>query len=148
MYLYTRNIYKNCPTPFEKSLEIWYFLIYFIPPVSHPPLLADLYSRQLLLILIAYWVSIARKFHRPHCEHVSSTFNTLQILVNSSITITIKYNVCLLFFTFIVQTVEGNDLELQGITRSDMGPYLCIASNGIPSPVSKRIMLHVHCKWF
>ena len=32
------------------------------------------------------------------------------------------------------------------VTRADMGPYLCIASNGIPSPVSKRIMVHVHCK--
>ena len=43
-----------------------------------------------------------------------------------------------------VQTVEGNELELNGLTRSDMGAYLCIASNGIPSPVSKRIMVHVH----
>ena len=29
-----------------------------------------------------------------------------------------------------------------------MGPYLCIASNGIPPSVSKRIMLIVHCKRF
>ncbi|RZC10200.1 hypothetical protein BDFB_011981, partial [Asbolus verrucosus] len=29
-----------------------------------------------------------------------------------------------------------------------MGPYLCIASNGIPPSVSKRIMLIVHCKHF
>ena len=46
-----------------------------------------------------------------------------------------------------VQTVEGNELELHGLTRSDMGAYLCIAANGIPSPVSKRIMVHVHCKY-
>ena len=49
-------------------------------------------------------------------------------------------------FVFTVQTVEGNELDLNGLTRSDMGAYLCIASNGIPSPVSKRIMVHVHCK--
>ncbi len=37
-------------------------------------------------------------------------------------------------------------LRLRRLTRADMGAYLCIASNGIPSPVSKRIMVHVHCK--
>ena len=146
VFIYERDVIKLYYPLWKISRNLVLFDL-FHPPVSHPPLLADLYSRQLLLILIAYWVSIARKFHRPHCEHVSSTFNTLQILVNSSITITIIMHACF-FFTFIVQTVEGNDLELQGITRSDMGPYLCIASNGIPSPVSKRIMLHVHCKWF
>ncbi|KAH1021750.1 hypothetical protein HUJ04_011235 [Dendroctonus ponderosae] len=26
-----------------------------------------------------------------------------------------------------------------------MGPYLCIASNGVPPSVSKRIMLIIHC---
>ena len=97
MYSYTREMYNRIVLPPLKTLSKFrYFLIYFIPPVSHPPLLADLYSRQLLLILIAYWVSIARKFHRPHCEHVSSTFNTLQILVNSSITI-IMY-ACFFYF--------------------------------------------------
>ena len=53
-----------------------------------------------------------------------------------------------ILYSFTVQTVEGNELELNGLTRSDMGAYLCIASNGIPSPVSKRIMVHVHCKLF
>jgi hypothetical protein len=48
--------------------------------------------------------------------------------------------------TFSVQTVEGTELELNGLSRSDMGAYLCIASNGIPPQVSKRIMVHIHCK--
>ncbi|XP_059081716.1 protein amalgam-like [Tigriopus californicus] len=43
-----------------------------------------------------------------------------------------------------VERVEGTDLILNRLTRADMGAYLCIASNGIPSPVSKRIMVHVH----
>lgn len=51
-----------------------------------------------------------------------------------------------LMVSFSVERVEGPELELQRLTRADMGAYLCIASNGIPSPVSKRIMVHVHCK--
>ena len=49
-------------------------------------------------------------------------------------------------FCITVEKVKGPDLRLSKVTRADMGPYLCIASNGIPSPVSKRIMVHVHCK--
>ena len=51
-----------------------------------------------------------------------------------------------LIFCITVEKVKGPDLRLSKVTRADMGPYLCIASNGIPSPVSKRIMVHVHCK--
>ncbi|XP_023322105.1 igLON family member 5 [Eurytemora carolleeae] len=43
-----------------------------------------------------------------------------------------------------VSSVEGRELSLTKLTRGDSGAYLCIASNGVPSPVSKRIMLHVH----
>ncbi|KAL1492896.1 hypothetical protein ABEB36_011067 [Hypothenemus hampei] len=41
-------------------------------------------------------------------------------------------------------TVEGDVLTLTKVTRSEMGAYLCIAANGVPPPVSKRLMLHVH----
>ncbi|XP_076177114.1 lachesin [Ptiloglossa arizonensis] len=41
-------------------------------------------------------------------------------------------------------TVEGETLTLSKVTRSEMGAYLCIASNGVPPSVSKRMMLHVH----
>lgn len=47
-----------------------------------------------------------------------------------------------------VSKVEGETLFLSKVTRSEMGVYLCIASNGVPPPVSKRIMLHVHCEYF
>ncbi|CAH1988232.1 unnamed protein product, partial [Acanthoscelides obtectus] len=45
-----------------------------------------------------------------------------------------------------MNSVEGEVLTLSKITRSEMGAYLCIAANGVPPTVSKRMMLHVHCK--
>ncbi len=53
-----------------------------------------------------------------------------------------------IFALFAVSSVEGSQVSLTRVTRGDSGAYLCIASNGVPSPVSKRIMLYVHCKWF
>lgn len=41
---------------------------------------------------------------------------------------------------------EGETLELTKISRLEMGAYLCIASNGVPPSVSKRIKLSVDCK--
>lgn len=43
-----------------------------------------------------------------------------------------------------VSSVEGSQVSLTRVTRADSGAYLCIAANGVPSPVSKRIMLYVH----
>lgn len=41
---------------------------------------------------------------------------------------------------------EGTHLELNKVSRYDMAAYLCIASNGVPPTVSKRISLSVECK--
>ncbi|XP_024085991.1 lachesin-like [Cimex lectularius] len=41
-------------------------------------------------------------------------------------------------------TVEGPILNISRVNRLHMGAYLCIASNGVPPSVSKRIMLIVH----
>ncbi|KAF5307285.1 hypothetical protein FQR65_LT07001 [Abscondita terminalis] len=38
----------------------------------------------------------------------------------------------------------GSTLNINQVNRQDMGPYLCIAFNGIPPSVSKRIMLIVN----
>ncbi|KAM0726318.1 Lachesin [Formica fusca] len=38
----------------------------------------------------------------------------------------------------------GEELKLTKISRNEMGVYLCIASNGIPPAVSKRIYINVH----
>ncbi|XP_017758962.1 PREDICTED: neurotrimin-like [Eufriesea mexicana] len=43
-----------------------------------------------------------------------------------------------------VRFVEGSVFNITKINRSQMGAYLCIASNGVPPTVSKRIMLTVH----
>lgn len=39
---------------------------------------------------------------------------------------------------------EGDTLKLVRLSRTEMGAYLCIASNGIPPSVSKRITVSVH----
>lgn len=41
----------------------------------------------------------------------------------------------------------GDTLNLTRVNRADMGAYLCIASNGVPPSVSKRIILDVECKY-
>ncbi|CAH0592374.1 unnamed protein product [Chrysodeixis includens] len=43
-----------------------------------------------------------------------------------------------------VAIYEKEVLTLTKISRSDMGAYLCIASNGVPPSVSKRITIKVH----
>ncbi|XP_041772611.1 lachesin isoform X2 [Anopheles merus] len=44
----------------------------------------------------------------------------------------------------IVPSYRGEVLKLTKISRSEMGSYLCIASNGVPPSVSKRISLSIH----
>jgi len=50
------------------------------------------------------------------------------------------------FFSSVV-SVEGEKLVLNKITRSESGAYLCIASNGVPPSVSKRILVEVECNF-
>jgi neurotrimin len=45
-----------------------------------------------------------------------------------------------------MKLIEGERLSLSGVQRTDMGGYLCIASNGIPPTVSKRYDVQVHCE--
>lgn len=58
-----------------------------------------------------------------------------------------SFCILLIYMYFIALTVEGELLWLTKITRSEMGIYLCIASNQVPPSVSKRIKLQIHCKW-
>ncbi|XP_039277455.1 lachesin-like [Nilaparvata lugens] len=44
----------------------------------------------------------------------------------------------------VVRSYDGETLLLSNIQRTDMGPYLCIASNGVPPTVSKRFNVQVH----
>jgi neurotrimin len=50
-------------------------------------------------------------------------------------------------YQLVMKVVEGEKLSLSGVQRSDMGGYLCIASNGVPPSVSKRYDVQVNCKW-
>ncbi|CAH1174223.1 unnamed protein product [Phaedon cochleariae] len=43
-----------------------------------------------------------------------------------------------------VSSYQGEVLKLWKISRTEMGAYMCIASNGVPPTVSKRIMVNVH----
>lgn len=51
------------------------------------------------------------------------------------------------FVHYQALVVEGEMLWLTKITRSEMGIYLCIASNQVPPSVSKRMKLQIHCKY-
>lgn len=46
-----------------------------------------------------------------------------------------------------VYSVDGSTFTISRVNRLHMGAYLCIASNGVPPSVSKRVTLIVHCKW-
>ncbi|XP_046433515.1 lachesin-like [Neodiprion fabricii] len=43
-----------------------------------------------------------------------------------------------------VSQYEGEILKLSKVSRAEMGAYLCIASNGVPPTVSKRVIINVH----
>lgn len=49
--------------------------------------------------------------------------------------------------TITVSEWEGEVLDMARISRLDMGAYLCIASNGVPPTVSKRVKVSVDCKY-
>ncbi|KAG7210533.1 hypothetical protein KM043_012053 [Ampulex compressa] len=48
------------------------------------------------------------------------------------------------FHVTSVAEFQGEELNLTKISRNEMGVYLCIASNGIPPAVSKRILINVY----
>ena len=48
---------------------------------------------------------------------------------------------------FVVMEVSGSELRLWKVSRMDMGAYMCIAKNGVPPAVSKRIQLGIDCKF-
>lgn len=52
-----------------------------------------------------------------------------------------------LYCYVLVSEWEGEVLEMARISRLDMGAYLCIASNGVPPTVSKRVKVSVDCKY-
>ena len=51
-----------------------------------------------------------------------------------------------LFAKSSVLVHHGSELELPQVSRYDSGIYYCIASNGVPPTVSKRVRLYVDCE--
>lgn len=43
--------------------------------------------------------------------------------------------------------VDGELLKINKVSRLHMAAYLCVAANGVPPSISKRIQLRVQCKW-
>lgn len=54
-------------------------------------------------------------------------------------------NMLLIFNTFAVNVVDGEILHITKVSRLHMAPYLCVASNGVPPSISKRVHLRVQC---
>lgn len=48
---------------------------------------------------------------------------------------------------FPVNYVDGEVLHVVRVSRLHMGAYLCVASNGVPPSISKRVELRVQCKF-
>lgn len=45
-----------------------------------------------------------------------------------------------------VNVVDGELLHINKVSRLHMTAYLCVASNGVPPSISKRVQLRVQCK--
>ncbi len=43
-------------------------------------------------------------------------------------------------------SISGNSLSFSSASRAHIGAYFCIASNGVPPSISKRIDLRVQCR--
>jgi hypothetical protein len=50
------------------------------------------------------------------------------------------------FFPVLVH--YGTELSLPHVSRHDSGVYFCLASNGVPPTVSKKVRLYVDCKLY
>lgn len=47
----------------------------------------------------------------------------------------------------VVRHVDGTNLTLHHVHRTDMGSYMCIASNRVPPAISKRFQVKVNCEF-
>nr|XP_012141764.1 PREDICTED: lachesin isoform X1 [Megachile rotundata] len=94
----------------------------------------------------------------PNILDSLSTESTVAVRENQNITLTCKANgyptpklmwkredgeIITINRHFKMALYEGEQLNLTRITRNEMGAYLCIATNGVPPTVSKRITVDV-----
>lgn len=59
-----------------------------------------------------------------------------------------KTRLIIKMFSISAEEVSGPVLKLWKVSRMDMGAYMCIARNGVPPAVSKRIELGIDCESF
>uniref|UniRef100_A0A1B0A4Z4 Ig-like domain-containing protein n=1 Tax=Glossina pallidipes TaxID=7398 RepID=A0A1B0A4Z4_GLOPL len=102
-------------------------------PVSLPPNIDDSLSSSDVIVREGSNISL-------RCRATGSPKPIIKWKRDDNSRITISKN-------RIVNDWEGDTLEITRISRLDMGAYLCIASNGVPPTVSKRIKVSVDCKY-
>lgn len=78
---------------------------------------------------------------------IDFSYNSIDTYIFTNITCTFR-RIVHSYHLSSVTSLEGEIVNLTKVTRSEMGAYLCIAANGVPPSVSKRIMLHVHCEYY
>lgn len=54
---------------------------------------------------------------------------------------------CIIFCFLAVDLYDGEELNLFKVSRQSMGAYLCIASNGVPPAISRRMHIDITCKY-
>lgn len=70
----------------------------------------------------------------------------MEHMVKFCISTYVKSNILNEFLISIASDVESEILEMGKVSRLEMGAFLCIASNGVPPSLSKRIQMNVECK--
>ena len=51
-------------------------------------------------------------------------------------------------FFIAATSVSSTSLVFESVGRGHIGSYLCIASNGVPPSISKRVDLRVQCEFY
>lgn len=88
--------------------------------------------KSIVCVTVPFYRRIRMKIPwKSSYQYLESTFN----------------EILLICFFILVPSVDGPIFNITRVNRLHMGAYLCIASNGVPPSVSKRIMLIVHCEY-
>lgn len=92
-------------------------------------------------LLDALLSSVSRT--RPHLWLLALNPDLLRWLAASSMILLVMV---VLVRVGAVNVVDGELLHINKVSRLHMTAYLCVASNGVPPSISKRVQLRVQCK--
>lgn len=93
--------------------------------------------------IVSHWSSIDSFTSQYTNEKIFTSIDKNKFMRHQRV-YPIKFNAT---FLLAVSVVDGETLTITKVSRLHMGAYLCIASNGVPPSISKRIMLMVQCKY-